>query len=114
LVADYGADADRVAISAPNRLVVSFRAGYNLHKEGCERHDRKSRIEETLQQLTGTRVQVQFELLEGEPPTATARPVARSPRQMMRETERHELVSRAIDLFDAEVVRVDASRDGKP
>jgi DNA polymerase-3 subunit gamma/tau len=111
ILGEMAASAANVAIIAPNRLAVCFPAGYNLQKEGCERPDRKSKIEEALRQLTGSRVSVDFQLIPGDLSGAVERAPARSPRQLMRETERHELVSRAIELFDAEVVRVDVRRD---
>ncbi len=109
--ADTAARAERVAISAPNRLVVYFSARYNLARERCERSGCKSQIEHTLQQIAGVPVSVQFERIEGSESEAVASPSpVISTRQRLRDTERHELVIRAKELFGAEVVRVDPPR----
>lgn len=109
ITADYGAAYETVAISAPNRLVVTFKAGYTLQKEGCERPERKARIEEVLQKLTGKSMRVDFEVASGS--SAPAAPKRRpSLRQRMRETEKHEFVKQAAKLFDAEVTRLEDPR----
>ncbi len=106
ITADYGAAYDRVAISAPNRLVVTFQAGYTLQKEGCERPERKAQLEAAMKRITGREMRVDFELLPDQAPVAAAK---RPPsfRQKIRDSERHPFVKQAVDLFDAEVTRVD-------
>jgi hypothetical protein len=106
ITSDYGSAFERVAIFAPNRLVVSFRAGYTLQKEGCERPERKSRIEQVLSRLAGRSMRVDFEVLDGAPTYETQRP-APSLRQRLREVEQHPLVSQAIELFGAETISVE-------
>ncbi|MFV1964910.1 MAG: DNA polymerase III subunit gamma/tau [Pirellulaceae bacterium] len=103
MTADHGARYERIAISAPNHLVVSFRAGYTLDKERCERPERKARIEEAIAQVTGQTVRVDFEIL----PDSSSAPAVRKPvaskRQRMRQKENEPLVRKAIELFEAEV-----------
>ena len=111
MTADHGARYDRVAISAPNRLVVSFREGYTLDKERCERPERKARIEEALARLTGQRICVEFEIVPDSPLRATPRKPARSRQQRMREKGENALVRRAIELFDAEITDLDEPRE---
>jgi hypothetical protein len=110
MTADFARHADRLTLAGPNRLVAHFRAGYILHKESCERPERRSKLEEAISRLVGRAVKVDFALLAGEsdkdvrpqpPPTA---------RQLLREKEQHPLVRRAVELFDAEVVRIEPSR----
>jgi len=112
MTADYARYGERVAIAAPNRLVVSFKASYTLQKESCERPERKARIERALQQVTGQAVRVDFELLPDER-GATERPKPLpSLRQRMRERERHPLVKHAMELFEAEMTGLeDAHRE---
>ena len=112
MTSDYGTFYDRAAIRAPNRLVVSFKSGYTLQKEGCERPERKAKIEQALYEITGDRMRVDFELIpELSQTSSPQRP--KSQRQKMREKEKHPLVRAAIELFDAEVVRLEApSKEG--
>jgi len=106
MASDYGTFYHHVAIPAPNRLVVSFKAGYTLQKEGCERPERKARIEQVLGEITGQKMRVDFEVLEEQEPLAKPkRPL--SMRQKMRDKEKHPLVRKAIELFDAEITRLE-------
>ena len=112
MTADYGTFYHRVAISAPNRLVVSFKAGYTLQKEGCERPERRARIEQALCEITGRKMRVDFEVLEEQEQAAKPkRPPSR--RQKMRDTEKHPLVRKAIELFDAEITRLEEPQAGR-
>ena len=109
MTADYAGYSDRVAISAPNRLVVSFKSRYTLQKESCERPERKARIEQALQTVTGRSVRVDFEVLPDEGGgKARPQPVL-TMRQRMREREKHPLVKEAIDMFEAEITRLEES-----
>ena len=89
--------------------MVSFPAGYNYHKETCERPERKQRLEEALAEVTGNPVRIDFELLAGEkkPAAAPAPPPLVSHRQRMQQAIRHPLVSETLEMFDGEVVRVE-------
>lgn len=110
MTADYAAFCDRVAISALNRLVASFKGSYTLQKESCEKPERKARIEQALQQVTGQRIHVDFEVRRDES-TNTSRPQPRpSLRQRMRDFEKHPLVKQTIDMFEAEITRIEEPR----
>ncbi|HUG69061.1 MAG TPA: DNA polymerase III subunit gamma/tau [Pirellulaceae bacterium] len=110
MTADYAAFCDRVAISAPNRLVASFKASYTLQKESCEKPERKARIEQALQQITGQRIHVDFEVRREEA-IGVSRPQPRpSLRQKMRDIEKQPLVKQAIDMFEAEITRLEEPR----
>jgi hypothetical protein len=109
MTAGYGSGYSGVASPAPNLLVVTFPAGYTLQKEGCERPERKARIEQVLSRITGRSVRVDFELQEGSPAKGPVpRPV--SMRQRIRERERQPFVKRAMELFDGEVTRLEEIR----
>lgn len=110
MTADYAAFCDRVAISAPNRLVASFKASYTLQKESCEKPERKARIEQALQQITGERIHVDFEVRREEA-IGVSRPQPRPTlRQKMRDIEKQPLVKQAIDMFEAEITRLEEPR----
>ena len=111
ITAEYAAAFERVAISAPNHLVVSFRAKYNACKAFCERPEQVVKLERALADVTGRAVRVGFAMLEDEPSAqvagASQRPV--DPHQRLREAAQHPLVRRAVELFDARPVRVEAA-----
>jgi DNA polymerase-3 subunit gamma/tau len=110
MTADHGERYERVAISAPNRLVVTFPERYTLDKERCERPERKVRIEKALQQLTGELVRVEFELVRD--PAEPSEPVpAPSRRQKLKQKEAHPLVRQAMDLFQAEITDLEEPRE---
>ena len=99
---------DRIAISAPNRLVVTFKQEYNLQKESCERPKNKERLEQAMSRLTGANVRIDFEVLPGEPNQGEKPAPPVSKRQLMREKERHPLVREAIEMFDAELTDLES------
>jgi DNA polymerase-3 subunit gamma/tau len=114
MTADYGSFYDHVAISAPNHLVVSFKVGYTLQKESLERPERRATVERALAQVTGNPVQVRFELVSGqESVQEKSKPVV-SLRQLRRDIEKNPMVHAAIELFDAEIDRVDRPRPTDP
>ncbi len=110
MTADYAAFCDRVAIAAPNRLVASFKASYTLQKESCEKPERKARIEQALQQVTGQRIHVDFEVRRDESSGSSRQQPRPSMRQRMRDFEKHPLVKQAVDMFEAEITRLEEPR----
>ncbi len=115
LGADNAKHFDRVAISAPNRLVISFKPGYTFQKSVCERPDQVARFEKALAKLTGRPIRIEFKLTEGEPAkdegTAPSRGIP--PHQRMREVAAHPMVRRAGELFGAQPTRVDEAPKGQ-
>jgi DNA polymerase-3 subunit gamma/tau len=106
----YASKAASVAISGPNRLVVRFRKAYTQALQFCQRADRMQRIEQALAEVGDRPWQIEFELLPDEPESPSARNVPRlaTPNRMqrIRAVEKHPLIRSAIELFDAEVVKV--------
>jgi len=114
MTADYGSFYDHVAISAPNHLVVYFKARYTLQKESLERPERRATVEQALALVTGKPVHVQFEVVPDEESVQDrSKPVA-SMRQLRRDIETNSMVHAAIELFDAEIDRVDRPRPTEP
>ncbi len=111
MTADFASHYDSIAISAPNQLVVSFKAEYTLHKERCEHPNRRQRLEQAIGELTGQNVRIDFQVLPSEAPSRQRTPPPLSKRQRIREVEKHPLVREAMDKFDAEVV--DLGEDGR-
>ena len=112
LIAAKGRQYDSVAISAPNRLEVTFKETYNLCKAYCERPDQLGKIERSLQEVTGTRTGVNF-LLSPDDPAETPKPAATkkvetdSPMKRIVDAEDEPIVRQAKELFGARVTRVD-------
>jgi hypothetical protein len=108
IAAEHARHYERVAIVAPNRLAVQFKAGYNLAKSFCEQPEQLKKFEAALADLTGQPVQVEFVLSEQEPAQKgrSAAPKA-TPHQRMLEISRHPMIHKAEELFGAHPVRVD-------
>ena len=113
MAADMGRLATKVATSGPNRLAVSFPAGYSAQKDFCERPTTRPRFENALQQITGQTIRLEFELLAGAPNAVETRVAApTSKRQLIKDRERHPLIQQAMELFQAEMVDVVEGRRG--
>jgi DNA polymerase III subunit gamma/tau len=107
---DMAVNYESLAIPAPNVLVVELKATYN--KEWCERSDVKRKLEQTMAELAGRPIRIDFTVADN----AVAQPVARRPTgrnqvQKMREIEGHPLVQEAVELFEAEVMRVEPTKE---
>ena len=110
MTGDNASQADHVAISAPNRLVVFFRTRYNSCKAFCERPDRREKLEQALAAVTGEPIRLEFQLLEDPTERAAEKPQPVSTRQRIRQANSQPVVRQAIELFDAEVLRVEEPR----
>ncbi|HEV3137669.1 MAG TPA: hypothetical protein VGZ26_07185, partial [Pirellulales bacterium] len=107
LVEENASRCQSVAFCVPNRLVVSFQAKYTSCKAFCERPDQVAKLEAALAKATGTKVKIDFVLLEDDKP---AGPAVRRPldyRQRLAEKAEHPLVRRATELFDAQLLRIE-------
>ena len=115
LVAEHAAYVDCVAISAPNRLVASFKSTYNFHKSFCERPDQKAELERALAEVTGASVRLELDMLRVDPaeekPGGPSRVLSR--KEVHAEIGQRPFVRRALELFDAteyKVIPPDKSR----
>jgi DNA polymerase-3 subunit gamma/tau len=110
MTSDFAGRAERVAISGPNRLAVSFRKAYTQAQQYCERPDKRQRLEHTFSRIAGQNVRIDFVTLPDEPTQASStesRPAARSPvnrRQRQQEVLRNPLIRKASELFDTEII----------
>ncbi len=112
MTADFARQADSIQFTGPNRLVASFRAGYTLHKEYCERPERRTKLEAALAKAIGRPVRLDLELLPGDSQTEQRPAPVQTNRQRMQERQRQPLVRQTIEMFDGEVLRVDEPRAG--
>jgi DNA polymerase-3 subunit gamma/tau len=111
LLADAAAQADRLAISGPNRLVVSFPAKYTSCKEFCEHPERTPQLEAALSRAVGSAVRLEFRV-DPQPATVPAEPTLPRPvsqRARLAEKAQNPLVRRAEELFEATAVAIDES-----
>jgi hypothetical protein len=108
LVGEHAKHFHRAAILAPNRLVVSFQGEYTFSRSICEAPDQRARFEQALAQVTGQRLRLEFETIDGE--AGQAAPSAartKSVHQRRVEVAEHPMVRRAMELFGAFPERVD-------
>ncbi len=108
-IGPYGEFATAAHWRTPNALVVEFPHGYTLQRERCERPAARSVLQETVSQLAGR--PVQLELVQGGSVAEPQGAPSESPLEQRRRRERAPLVRRAMDLFDAEVTRIDEPPD---
>ncbi|HAY82402.1 MAG TPA: DNA polymerase III subunit gamma/tau [Planctomycetaceae bacterium] len=106
MTADHARKASGVAISAPNRLVVTFGARYSFSKDSCERPQQRARIEAALSRVAGRTMRLDFEIAGGGAVERPQRKPVKTRVQRIREAESHPLVEKAIELFDCEVANV--------
>ncbi len=111
LLAENAALCESVAIRAPGRLVVTFRAKYTACKAFCERPEQLAKLETALGETAVGPIKVEFELLREEPQAAPAARRGPGNRQRLAEKAEHPLVRRATELFDARLVRIEEPGD---
>jgi DNA polymerase III subunit gamma/tau len=106
--------AERIAISGPNQLAVSFRKAYTQAQQFCERPEPRQKLEQAFSRIAGRNIRIDFVTLPDESVTAgttaaaTAGP-AKPPvnrRQRQQELMRHPLIRKAAELFDTEIIAV--------
>ena len=107
MAAEHARQFRRVAISAPNRLLVGFTPEYTFSKSMCEAPERKAQLERALSELVGHAVHVEFEILGGQAQPAAAEPNRSSPAQNRNQVAQNPMVRRAMELFGAFPERVE-------
>lgn len=100
-----------VAISAPNKLELTFPRSYHFSKRFCEKPEAIGRLEQIVARLTGQDVRISLALSEetvaapsdsqSEPDEASGR------RKRVYKPEEDDFVSNVMETFSAQVVRVD-------
>jgi DNA polymerase-3 subunit gamma/tau len=110
MTSDFAGRGERIAISGPNRLAVSFRKAYTQAQQYCERPDKRQRLEQAFSRIAGQNVRIDFVTLPDEPAPGSStesRPAARPPvnrRQRQQEVLRNPLIRKASELFDTEII----------
>ncbi|HRF00597.1 MAG TPA: hypothetical protein PLI18_08775, partial [Pirellulaceae bacterium] len=83
-------------------LVVTLRSTYN--KEMCERPERRVRLEEAVQAVTGQRVRIDFQTLPTPSRPQQFGSTQAQRRQFLRDVQQHPWIAEAMELFDGEVI----------
>ncbi|PHR94654.1 MAG: hypothetical protein COA78_31915 [Blastopirellula sp.] len=101
-----------VAITAPNRLVVSYSTSYTVKRL----EDNRKRFEDLLAEACGGRIDVDFAVTEKPAQTETKDATSLQPTQgqLIRLVEASPLVQEAMELFGAEVASVRAPNPNPP
>ena len=107
LLADFAGHGAITAISAPNRLVVSFPAKYNSSKVACERPQNLATLEQAVGEAAGLAVKLELTLAPVAEALTSPQAVV-SPRQQRAQTAEHPMVRQVSEVFKAQVVRVDS------
>jgi DNA polymerase-3 subunit gamma/tau len=112
LTADFARQAVAIAAIDDNRLRLSFEETRELAKQSCERPERKSKLEAAIKKVSARDVLVEcvtcaVRRSEEAAPKPSA---AVSRRQRMRDAEQQPGVRQVMELFDAEIIRVDEPR----
>jgi DNA polymerase-3 subunit gamma/tau len=100
----------RAAISAPNKLELTFPRGYHFSKRYCEKPEAIARLEQIVARLTGQDVRISLALSDEGPAvqvSAADAGAASSSRKRVYQPEEDEFVSSVMSTFSAQVVRVD-------
>ena len=111
--ADCASQADGVAISGPNRLVVRFRAMYNSSKAFCERPDRRETLEKAVSSAAGRPLRLEFQTLKEDRAHSTPPEPVLTRQQLKQQATNHPLVARAVEIFDAEIISVEIGSTAK-
>lgn len=112
LTADFARQAISVEAVGSNRLKLIFDSSRELAKQSCEKPERKTKLEAAIRQVSAREVLIDFETrvlrVNDRQENSSQKPSAAvARRQRMRDAEQHPVVRQVIDLFDAEIVRVD-------
>ncbi|TWU37202.1 DNA polymerase III subunit gamma/tau [Novipirellula artificiosorum] len=103
---------DRV-VAEGNRLRLFFPGESKLAYSRCEHANHKNALTEAISKLAGR--EITLELVLDPPKTVAVAPVAsaspgRSRMQRMKEIENHPLVKSCLEVFDAEIVKIEKPR----
>jgi len=111
LLFDFAAAYEQVSVPGPGKLVISFPPGYNHAKLFCERPEQLQELERAVADAAGQRLKVEFVVPAAAEKQAPQKRVATRPtleqRQKSAARAEHPLVRRAVELFGAEVIRID-------
>jgi DNA polymerase-3 subunit gamma/tau len=100
---------EKVSAIGDQRLRLVFPADCALAMKRCELPEHKTALTRAVSRIAGKPIALEFESAPPITQPAKVEPTAKKPsrQQRMREIEANELVKSCIELFDAEIVRID-------
>lgn len=108
MASDFAGQASEVAISAPNVLAVRFLSRYNTSKTYCERPERREKLEKVVSEIVGKKIHLDFSILRNDDAhEPIPQPTVKNNQQLKREITSHPMVEAAVEIFDAQVSKID-------
>jgi hypothetical protein len=109
MTADFARQATKIEPLGGQRLRVAFPENRELAKRGCEKPERKSKLEAALCRVSARNMQVELVLTAAAAvETSVAKPSGVvNRRQRQRDAEQNPVIRQLIEMFEAEIVRVD-------
>jgi len=106
----HASRCSRLAISAPNRLVIQIPATYTSSKAYCERPQQRQELEQALQAVVGSPVRIDFQVAadRGEQPRRMRPKLSQV--QLKKQVSTHPLVQTVVEMFDGTVVAVEPGK----
>ena len=100
---------DKVAISGPNRLELSFPRSYHFNKQYCERVEVLGQLEEIATRITGKSIRITFSVHQSETDQQQVDSANEKPKKNERVLEAgdDQFVQHALSLFDAQIVKIE-------
>ena len=113
MTATLARGAQRVEPVSASVLRLVFPGESHLASGRCQRAEHQKEITATLARIVGCPVglEVTAEMIRDPPKPSAAKPSGRSRMQRMREVESNDMVRSCLELFEAEIVRVDLPRE---
>lgn len=116
MLAEQASCYERLEVPSPQRLVVHFGPQYTFAKSYCERAEQWERLRSAFEEEVGAAAQLSIVVCGDGAMTQSVseRKSGRSPaRQRTTELANHAMVRRAVELFDAEIVRFEPGADAQ-
>jgi len=107
MVVEHARKFHRAQWAGPGRLVIGFEPRYAVAKSYCQRPEQTRRLEESLGEVVGRPVRVEFVAEEATVADQPAQRRAVSPHQQLLQVAKHPLIQRAGELFGGQPVRID-------
>jgi hypothetical protein len=101
----------RTAISAPNKLELTLPSKYHFGKTYLEKPEAQSRLQKIIARLTGVEPRITVVLREVEATDSKAEVGSKQPKRVFK-PEEDELVCSVVEVFDAQVVRINPMSGG--
>ncbi len=88
---------------------LTFPHDGDLARRRCELPEHKNALADAIERAAGQVIQLEFDIAKAPAPEKAVEPAPNKPSRMqrMREIESNPLVKSCVDLFDAEIVRIE-------